>query len=208
MAGVGLYSVLKVAAPELTLDTHSYNAHQSLDSFKSSHFYGSRLHPQALFIPGAMGVTRSMPRRQSDMLINSETDAGPTPLSDEEVEHLRLESYQMLIKNHKRSAMQELIRTAIVLFVSGILFFLHWRLISNYGREAVWIQGKWNILRRSTGVFTGICGEGGEGQPDPSTADKPVTERIKSALGLVDIRILDHIIVGDTCYSFAESGEL
>ncbi len=71
MAGVGLYSVLKVAAPELTLDTHSYNAHQSLDSFKSSHFYASRLHPQALFIPGAMGVTRSMPMRQSDMLINA-----------------------------------------------------------------------------------------------------------------------------------------
>jgi hypothetical protein len=137
MAGVGLYSVLKVAAPELTLDTHSYNAHQSLDNFKSSHFYASRLHPQALFIPGAMGVTRSMSMRQSDMLINSETDAGPTPLSDEEVEHLRLESYQMLIKNHKRSAMQELIRTAIVLLISGILFFVHWRLIRNCGRETI-----------------------------------------------------------------------
>jgi DNA repair protein RadC len=49
---------------------------------------------------------------------------------------------------------------------------------------------------------------GGEGQPDPSTADKPVTERIKSALALVDIRVLDHIIVGDSYYSFAESGEL
>ncbi len=137
MAGVGLYSLLKIAAPELTLDTHSYNAHQSLDNFKSSHFYASRFHPQALFIPGAMGVARSMPMRQSDMLINSESDADPTPLSDEEVEHLRQESYQMLIKNHKRSAMQELIRTAIVLVVSGILFFVHWRLIRTYGREAI-----------------------------------------------------------------------
>ena len=137
MAGVGLYSLLKVAAPELTLDTHSYNAHQSLDNFKGSHFYASRFHPQALFMPGAMGVARSIPMRQSDTLINSDPDASPTPLSDEEVEHLRLESYQMLIKNHKRSAMQELIRTAIVLLVSGILFFLHWRLIRNYGREAI-----------------------------------------------------------------------
>jgi len=137
MAGVGLYSLLKIAAPELTLDTHSYNAHQSLGNFKSSHFYASRFHPQALFIPGAMGVVRSTRMRQSDMLINSESDADPTPLSDEEVEHLRLESYQMLIKNHKRSAMQELIRTAIVLLVSGILFFVHWRLIRNYGREAI-----------------------------------------------------------------------
>jgi DNA repair protein RadC len=46
------------------------------------------------------------------------------------------------------------------------------------------------------------------GQPEPSTADKRITERIKSALALLDIRVLDHIIVGDSCYSFAQSGEL
>ncbi len=43
---------------------------------------------------------------------------------------------------------------------------------------------------------------------EPSAADKRITERIKSALALVDIRVLDHIIVGDSCYSFAQSGEL
>jgi len=46
------------------------------------------------------------------------------------------------------------------------------------------------------------------GQSEPSTADKHITERIKSALALLDIRVLDHIIVGDSCYSFAQSGEL
>jgi len=46
------------------------------------------------------------------------------------------------------------------------------------------------------------------GQPLPSAADRRITERIKSALALVDIRVLDHIIVGDSCYSFAQSGEL
>ena len=134
-AGIGLYSLLKITAPELTLDTHSYNAHQSLNNFKRSRFYATRFHPQALFIPGAMGVARSMPMRQSDVLINSESDADPTPPSDEEVERLRLESYRILIKTHKRTAMQELIRSAIVLMVSCILFFAHWRLIRNYGKE-------------------------------------------------------------------------
>ena len=133
MAGVGLYSLLKIAAPELTLDTHSYNAHQSLNNFKSSHFFASRFHPQALFIPGAMGVAR--PMRQSDMLHNSAQKNDPTPLPDGEVEQLRLESFQMLIKNHMRSAMQELIRTTIVLFISCILFFVHWRLIRKYDKE-------------------------------------------------------------------------
>ena len=46
------------------------------------------------------------------------------------------------------------------------------------------------------------------GQPEPSAADKRITERIKNALALVDIRVLDHIIVGNSCYSFAQSGEL
>ncbi len=46
------------------------------------------------------------------------------------------------------------------------------------------------------------------GQPEPSAADKRITERIRSALALVDIRVLDHIIVGDSCYSFSQSGLL
>ena len=46
------------------------------------------------------------------------------------------------------------------------------------------------------------------GQPVPSSADKRITERIKDALALLDIRVLDHIIVGDSCYSFAQEGLL
>jgi hypothetical protein len=134
-AGIGLNSLLKIAAPELTLDTHSYNAHQSLDHYKKSHFYATRFHPQALFIPGSMGVARPMPMRQSDMIQNRPQEADPTPLPDDEVDQLRLGSYQMLIKNHKRSAMQELIRTTVVLFVSCILFVAHWRLIRKYDHE-------------------------------------------------------------------------
>lgn len=134
-AGIGLNSLFKIAAPEFTLDTHSYNAHQSLDNYKKSHFYATGFHPQALFIPGSMGVARPMPMRQSDMLQNSTQEADLTPLPDDEVDQLRLESYQMLIKNHKRSAMQELIRTIIVLLVSCILFVAHWRLIRKYDNE-------------------------------------------------------------------------
>jgi DNA repair protein RadC len=46
------------------------------------------------------------------------------------------------------------------------------------------------------------------GQPVPSAADKRITVRIKDALALLDIRVLDHIIVGDSCYSFAQEGVL
>lgn len=39
----------------------------------------------------------------------------------------------------------------------------------------------------------------------PSEADKRITRRLVDALNLVDIRVLDHIIVGKTAFSFAEN---
>ena len=45
------------------------------------------------------------------------------------------------------------------------------------------------------------------GSPEPSGADKMLTQRLKEALALVDIRTLDHIIVaGSLATSFAERG--
>lgn len=47
------------------------------------------------------------------------------------------------------------------------------------------------------------------GVAEPSSADKRITERLQEALGLLDIRVLDHIIVGrGREYSFAEAGLL
>jgi DNA repair protein RadC len=45
------------------------------------------------------------------------------------------------------------------------------------------------------------------GVAEPSHADELITQRLRDALGLVDVRVLDHIIVGDgRCMSFAERG--
>jgi DNA repair protein RadC len=42
---------------------------------------------------------------------------------------------------------------------------------------------------------------------EPSQADELITRRLKEALALVDVRVLDHFIIGDGhCYSFSESG--
>ena len=47
------------------------------------------------------------------------------------------------------------------------------------------------------------------GVADPSRADELITQRLKDALGMVDIRVLDHLIVGsDRVSSFAEKGLL
>lgn len=46
------------------------------------------------------------------------------------------------------------------------------------------------------------------GISEPSQADRVITEKLKTALALIDIRVLDHFVVGETVYSFAEHGLL
>jgi DNA repair protein RadC len=47
------------------------------------------------------------------------------------------------------------------------------------------------------------------GVPEPSDADRLITRRIRDALELVDVRLLDHFVVGDgTCVSLASRGLL
>ncbi len=47
------------------------------------------------------------------------------------------------------------------------------------------------------------------GVAEPSDADRRITERLKDALALFDVRVLDHFVVGDgEVVSFAERGWL
>ncbi len=47
------------------------------------------------------------------------------------------------------------------------------------------------------------------GVAEPSRADEYLTQTLKSALQLVDVRVLDHLVVGQgTVLSFAERGLL
>jgi len=46
------------------------------------------------------------------------------------------------------------------------------------------------------------------GVAEPSQSDERITQRLKEALSLVDIRVLDHFVIGDEVVSFAERGLL
>ena len=47
------------------------------------------------------------------------------------------------------------------------------------------------------------------GDCEPSEADKRITSRLKAALELIDVRVLDHLIVSaDNSYSFANHGQI
>lgn len=47
------------------------------------------------------------------------------------------------------------------------------------------------------------------GVAEPSRSDRAITERLQQALALMDIRVLDHLVIGDGyCVSFSERGWL
>jgi DNA repair protein RadC len=63
-----------------------------------------------------------------------------------------------------------------------------------------------NALQRNSAAII-IAHNHPSGVAEPSQADELITQRVKEALALVDIRLLDHIIVGDgACVSLAERG--
>jgi DNA repair protein RadC len=74
---------------------------------------------------------------------------------------------------------------------------------SVYPREIV----KLALQRNAAAVI--VAHNHPSGVTEPSQADELITQRVKEALGLVDIRLLDHIIIGDgTSVSLAERGLL
>lgn len=63
-----------------------------------------------------------------------------------------------------------------------------------------------NALQKNSAAII-IAHNHPSGVAEPSQADELITLRVKEALALVDIRLLDHIIVGDgSCVSLAERG--
>jgi DNA repair protein RadC len=72
---------------------------------------------------------------------------------------------------------------------------------SVYPREVV----KQALARNAAAVI--LVHNHPSGVAEPSQADELVTRRLREALQLVDIRVLDHLIVADNgCMSFAERG--
>ncbi|HEY8609198.1 MAG TPA: DNA repair protein RadC [Noviherbaspirillum sp.] len=74
---------------------------------------------------------------------------------------------------------------------------------SVYPREVV----KAALARNAASVI--LAHNHPSGSPEPSAADRNLTQALKQALELMDVRVLDHVVIaGTSTYSFAEHGEL
>ncbi len=68
------------------------------------------------------------------------------------------------------------------------------------------------VLQRALALNSGaviLAHNHPSGNPDPSAADRAITARLKEALGLIDVRLLDHFVVtADQALSLAARGML
>jgi len=107
-----------------------------------------------------------------------------------ELEHVEHESFCVLFLDtqHRLIAFEELFRGTL-------------DSASVYPREVAK-----EALRHNAGAVI-LAHNHPSGIADPSQADRRITDRLKEALGLFEIRVLDHLVVGSPeVVSFAEKG--
>ncbi|PCI97244.1 MAG: hypothetical protein COB14_09260 [Alphaproteobacteria bacterium] len=126
--------------------------------------------------------------RQPDCVIKQPEDA--TAYLKLKFAGLEHESFRVMFLNnrHEMIALEELFRGTI----DGAAV---------YPREVVKTTLKFN----AAAVI--LAHNHPSGDVDPSQADKHITQRLVDALKLIDVRVLDHIVVGNNeAYSFAQHG--
>ena len=64
------------------------------------------------------------------------------------------------------------------------------------------------VLKRNSASVILFHNHASSGVTEPSAADELITRRIVSCLELIDVRVLDHLIVGESVYSMAQHGLL
>jgi hypothetical protein len=115
--GMGLYDLVKIVNPRLTLSPHQYQHLQSNEGYRRAQYGGIRM-------------------------INPYGSHGPTPpeltkkqqwsKSDAEIEAIREAELDLLAANERRIATSSLIRLLIVLLVTCPLFYIHWRIAGRH----------------------------------------------------------------------------
>ncbi|MCZ6503950.1 MAG: hypothetical protein O6945_15740 [Gammaproteobacteria bacterium] len=117
--GIGLYDMVQITFPKLTMDSYLYQNLQSNEAYRQSHLYPGRMPIYPVMInQGGSGISRAAS-------ISNPNDEDP--LSDEEVTQRRQQQITIAIDNVRHDALRSLMQILIVLLVSIPLFIVHWR---------------------------------------------------------------------------------
>jgi len=113
--GMAIYQVVKIVDPLLVASGHQYRLLQSPEAFVAV-----RNAPPS---PVAVQV-----RSIDGMITSSAPAAELADLTDAELEERRQLALQSLVENSRHDARASLIRLTIVLLISSVVFYIHWRL--------------------------------------------------------------------------------
>ena len=108
--GMGLYSLVGVLKPEITMDSWRYQRHQSNQQFQQP----------VLGEPIFFGPPSAVEANKSELIEN---------LSDKEITAKRIASYQLELQSEVRENQLELIKSLIAVFICLPLFLVHWRFV-------------------------------------------------------------------------------
>lgn len=118
--GIGLYDIVQISFPKLTMESYLYQNLQSNENFRRS---------PLLYNPRGLYPIMINERGMSIARANSIPDSTmkETPLTDEEVTARREVQLAVAIDNVRHDAQRSLVQILVILLVSGPLFFIHWR---------------------------------------------------------------------------------
>ena len=116
--GIGLYDVVQITFPKLTMDSYLYQNLQSNDAYRQSHLYPMRNIGSGFIVEGR-GISRAA------SMSNPSNDE--EPLSNEEVSERRQQQLTIAIDNVRHDAIRSLLQILVILLVSIPLFIIHWR---------------------------------------------------------------------------------
>ena len=112
-SGIVLYDLVQFSFPKFTMDTYQYESLQTNQAYRKNHYVG-----RGAIMVNRPGFAPAIPN----------SDPSIPEMSDEEVTVLREQALRQAISNTRHNALNSLIRLAIVLLVSGVVFLFHWQL--------------------------------------------------------------------------------
>lgn len=108
--GMGLYSLVGVLEPEITLDKWSYEMYQ----------IDQNPYPLLSEEPFILGPPETIEIKKPEPFVTK---------SDKQMAEERLANYQLVLKSEIRKNKQTLLKSFIAVIICLPLFFIHWRFI-------------------------------------------------------------------------------
>ena len=117
--GIMLFNIVKIVAPELTLDSRQYELYDQAVA----------INPRPMsFRPQRSEIASISSNGEPVFIGESRALTSTPPLSEKEIQKKKDERRLHYIERHKFGAKQSIIYQVIIIFVSSVLFGTHWRL--------------------------------------------------------------------------------